>query len=463
MVSLSRGALTNSGTSGAVALAEGSAGEPIFLPFLFRGTIPDSLFGIDLGAINASNGLNEMVSAGAQWVRRGGYLWPSVEPNKNDRNWSAVASIETELATATSHGLKTILVVQNAPAWALKNPGFPCGPIKAEEFASFANFMKDVVTRYSQPPYNVEYYEIFNEPDAPPGMAENQVFGCWGDVNDPQYFGGEYYGQMLQAVYPVVKAADPSAKVVLGGILLDCDPVNPPNDSSGNKKDCTLSRFLEGVLKSGAGSSFDVLSFHTYDYYVSGFPRQYGNPNWYSSWETTGPAVVNKLAYLRNLLGQYNVPEKEWIATEVALVCNDHCDGSYESTKAAFVVESYVYAAIEGLKGNIWYDVFGSWKNNGLLKNDLTPLPAYRAYKTVQNQIAAATFKREVKDFADVRVFEFDRGDRLVWVVWSLKLEDRSVNLPGQPLAVWDMEGNPLAKDTRLTVSNYPVFVELKK
>jgi hypothetical protein len=156
----------------------------IFLPLLPKRYPFTPAFGIDLGRITVENGLNEMAQAGAQWVRRGNYFWPQVEPNKGDRNWEAIEGIESELADASANGLNTILVVQNTPAWARQVSDSPCGPIKPEELPAFASFMHDLVARYSQPPYNVKYWEIVNEPDAPVGTAD-YGYGCWGDRVTP--------------------------------------------------------------------------------------------------------------------------------------------------------------------------------------------------------------------------------------------------------------------------------------
>jgi len=41
--------------------------DPIFLPFLLKTRVEESPFGVDIGAIHPSNGLNQMVDAGAQW------------------------------------------------------------------------------------------------------------------------------------------------------------------------------------------------------------------------------------------------------------------------------------------------------------------------------------------------------------------------------------------------------------
>jgi hypothetical protein len=41
----------------------------------------------------------------------------------------------------------------------------------------------------------------------------------WGDISDP-YYGGRYYGEMLMAVAPAMRAADPQVVIWLGGLLL---------------------------------------------------------------------------------------------------------------------------------------------------------------------------------------------------------------------------------------------------
>lgn len=439
--------------SGAALAAEEVQG-PIFLPFLLRSQVAGNPFGVDIGSIYSQNGLDEMTAAGAQWLRRGNYLWSEVEPTKGARNWAAIADIEAELAAASSRGLKTILVIQNTPEWARLVPASPCGPIKTEEFAAFAAFMHDLVARFSQPPYNIEYFEVYNEPDAPYSAEPGQVFGCWGNPDEPSYYGGEYYGEMLKVVYPQIKAASPGAKVVLGGQLMDCDPKL--------SQSCLMSKFLEGVLKTAA-NSFDILSFHTYDFYAASAPKQFANPNWNARWDTNGPALNGKLAYIRGLLTQYGVPNKPLMATEIALLCNTGCGADFEATKASFVAQSYVYSLVNGLEAAIWYDVFGTWRNNGLLLPDRTPLPAYRAYKTAYTELAGATYAREVTGLNNVQGFEFTRGDRRIWVLWAKTLGAQSVSLPGAPLAVYDVEGNSLAKNTSLSVTNSPVYVELSR
>ncbi len=126
----------------------------------------------------------------------------------------------------------------------------------------------------------------------------------------------------------------------MGGLLLDCDPINPPEWplGSGLFRDCSSSRFLEGILESGAADSFDAVSFHAYDYYGEKLGA-YGNLNWNSTWNTTGPLVIKKVEYLLGLLTKFGV-QKELLNTENALICGSSeaiCSTEdYDLTKAYY-------------------------------------------------------------------------------------------------------------------------------
>ena len=92
----------------------------------------------------------------------------------------------------------------------------------------------------------MKYFEIWNEPDVPV-MTLDEIYGCWGDASLP-YFGGLGYGQMLKQVTPQMKAANPAIQVLMGGVVLDCDPVNPPLG-----KNCQSATYFEGILASAPG------------------------------------------------------------------------------------------------------------------------------------------------------------------------------------------------------------------
>ncbi len=146
-----------------------------------------------------------------------------------------------------------------------------CGPIYPEAQADFQRFLRDLVTRYSAPPYNVRLWEIYNEPDS--------VFG-------PQ---GYCFGTRGAALCHITcvwltrpsKKLIPTAVVLFGGISYDFFT------NEGGRFDPA---FLDDALAAGAGPYFDVLAFHYY-------------PAFADRWDAFGPGVAGKAAYLRQRTG----------------------------------------------------------------------------------------------------------------------------------------------------------------
>ena len=344
----------------------------INLPQLMRSPTFPTVFGAAL-SLTYPKTIDLMATAGNYWVRNDSVAWSNIEPTPGSYGWSSLGSLETEMINARQRGMEKIIVVNSTPDWAQKVSGYSCGPIKESEFPAFANFMFELVSRYSQHPYNVKYWEIWNEPDIDPSLvAPDSGFGCWGDKTDP-YYGGGYYAEMLKSVYPQIKHADPQAKVLIGGILLDCDP-----RTSGlcTGQDGSIPpRFLKGILcRNGAndgGNYFDGVSYHAYDFYQAF--GHYNNPGWNSSSDTTGPVVIAKAEFIKQVLNTYDVTGKFLMNTESAIICgcpNDPpggpgCesapDSPFEQTKANYVTQVYASAIAEGLSANIWYHVFG-WR-----------------------------------------------------------------------------------------------------
>ena len=168
--------------------------------------------------------------------------------------------------------------------------------------------MQAVVERYSRSPYDIKYWEIGNEPDIDYRLPDdpNSIYGCWGDQDD-NYYGGGYYAEALSHIYPAIKTADPNSKVLIGGLLLDCNPDNPPPNSN-----CLPGRFFEGILdhnSAGDGANyFDIVSFHAYPYYYGGndhgaLYQDENNIKWgvsyTSTYTITRGIVLGKLDFLR--------------------------------------------------------------------------------------------------------------------------------------------------------------------
>jgi hypothetical protein len=443
----------------------------IYLPFMKNGSASPSVFGVEVvGAINKNKGVDMMVQAGTSWLRYNGVDWSKIEATPGIYRWDLLDALKSQLAAYQDQQLNIIMIVRGTPAWAQEVPGSSCGPIKTSELPEFARFMGELVRQFSVPPYNIKYWEVGNEPDAP--IASRDIdsplaYGCWGRTGETNY-GGEEFGEMLKAVYPTIKAADPNAKVLVGGLLLGCDPNNPPDDPNnpGQKVDCSSSRFLVGILANGNGNYFDGVSYHAYDYYYSN--GTYKNGNWHADL-TTGPSSIARDNYIKSVLINAGYPDKLLLTTESSLVlvasdnqCDDICKADYEKTKAAYLAVDYASAIVNNVTVRIWYTAVTAWRYSGLVTNIKTPLPAYYAFKTASTELRNAKY---VKDLTSqlpngVKGYEFTRGNRTVWLLWATTLNSTQVTFNRVPVNVYDTVGQPITPAITMSVDNNPCYFE---
>lgn len=429
------------------------------------------------------------VVSGNYWVRIETLAWDKIEAQKGVYQWNSDAETQTfeqELRAIGLSGMQPIVVVKFAPQWARKYENLVCGPFKQEAFQDFANFMTAAVGRYSQFPYNVKYWELGNEPDVDFSRVtyNRSGFGCWGEPNQTNY-GGEYYAEMLKVVYPAIKAADPEAKVLIGGLLLDCDSnysypsgysqtftcYNPTRYKSG--------RFLRGILEGGGGNSFDYVSFHGYAAYN---PNAYGGKGLgddvqSNAWKHRGGIILGKLSYLRSELAAKGV-SKPFLLTEAALTCPEwnpsYCNppgSTFYEVQADYVVWVYVRAWANGITGTTWYAFENVWRYNGFV-NGTTPKPAYNVYKYMISKLGTATYEKQITSYKigtktwdlvslGIKAYQFKSGSKWLWVAWSENEADTVITLPGSPTGAYDKYGNPwtISGDKKITI-NHPTYIE---
>ena len=192
-----------------------------------------SIFGVEANPLSVAGGLNWITQTQTAWVRGPVVRWSEIETTQGIYNWSNLGDVILELQAAVSNGFEPIVVVTGTPTWAQKYAGYSCGPIELTQFTAFGNFIAAMLTSPSSPlaPLNIQYVELWNEPDLSWNSVTRPDYpfaGCWGEEGDTLYYGGSYYGEMLKAVYPLIKAAAPQVQVLVGGLLLDCDPNQPP-------------------------------------------------------------------------------------------------------------------------------------------------------------------------------------------------------------------------------------------
>jgi hypothetical protein len=445
------------------AVAAESGVNDVFLPLVLRNYPPaPPIFGTEIAYWPSQEAANLAAEADLYWLRTNAFDWDAIEPIRTDPptyNWDQVN--EGKLETAASKDMQPIATVRFAPGWASQET---CGPIDESAFPAFAQFLSAAVKRYSQPPFNVKYWEVGNEPDVPPlaEYAPRQIFGCWGDPTD-DYYGGGYYAEMLKTAYPAIKAADPQAQVLIGGLLLDCDPTHPPAG-----KDCKPAKFLEGILRNGGGNYFDIVSFHGYPQY-NGSSSNLGGLYYdehFPSWESRGGVVLGKVDFIREVLADYGFV-KPVMHTEGSLICpesNPSCnpppEDFYES-QADYVVWLYVRNWAAGLRATIWFTFEGpGWRYGGMLDENQQPKPAYYALDFLTQELAEASYVRQITQFSVLRTFEFSAPGKKIWVMWAPDEVPHTITLPPGANKVYDKYGNDITPpDGQIAVSS-PIYVE---
>ena len=433
-----------------------TSNQTLYLPIIAHQYTPvQSVFGVQMDAINNSRGLQEAIAARVAMVRSAMFRWSEIEPvrtNPPTYHWEVVD--EAGLVNAAQNRMTLIAGVLSTPPWAQKIPGYYCGPVRQDSLDEFAQFLQAMVNRYSGSPYYVRYWELWNEPDVDPfafspPMDPNSGYGCWGDSSDPSGFGGGYYATMLKTALPAIKAADPKAKVLIGGLLLDCDPNNPPPG-----KDCHASNFLQGILANGGGPYFDIVSYHAYTYFW-GLGSFY-NPNWPGS----DTAIPVKTAFLRSVLAEYGFADKPLINTEAAVLCSTDSSDCRE-TQAMYVPRAYAEAMALDLKGQLYYRMINeAWRFTGLLWPGLWPKPAYYAYGTASDFLAGLEYEHPVQGYpAKIDGYAFSRVNRAPYtdVIWSSDGSAVAVSLPPGATA-YDRYGDVIGSGT-ITVNYSPVYV----
>ena len=213
----------------------------------------------------------------------------------------------------------------------------------------FAEFMAAVVERYDGDGEDdapgspvVNYWEIYNEPDGGDPIRARYGVGYWGPY-------GADYAQMLCVVYPAVKAANPNARIVLGGLAYDWF-----QEDGGP----FVRAFLDDVLTAGGGHCLDALAFHYY-------------PPFEPVWAPYGPGLSGKANYLRSKLNAYGLTNLPLLVTETGHHSN--AEPSWPSTpeiQAGYVIKLFTQAIASDIPAMIWFswtDLPDYWLASGLL------------------------------------------------------------------------------------------------
>lgn len=443
--------LSNSGESTPVL------GHKLFLPFIFKNHAPappETLFGVQMYGswVTNDNSLGLARVARVSWIRWP-LSWAQIEPvnvTPNQYNWT---STDAAITKAVASGHRLIVTIASNPSWAAT---YAQGPIDRVSLLEFAEFVEELVERYDGDGYRdapgspvVRYWQFYNEPDAYNRWAAEQGYGAYWGMH------GDQYAEMLCTVYPLIKHANPNAKVVLGGIAYDSFL-----DEGGS----FYRRFIDDVLDHGGGDCFDYMSFHYY-------------PAFESRWNEYGNGLVGKTNYMRNKLAQYNL-SKPMMVTEAGWhsnFYNSQFPGSPE-IQSRYVVKLFTQAAAARLNALIWWtwiDPGPPYGENGLLTQQHELKTSFSAYQFAAEKIGLAQFDRIEPTASGMEGYRFTAiNGRKVYVFWSGDGQPRAVTVSATQAQLKNMYGQlvRIVRDgddgvidgrIRVMVDANPVYVEV--
>ncbi len=167
--------------------------------------------------------VGDLKALGTHWVRVFA-TWADLEPAPGDYSANWIANYE-RLFRELPSGTKVIVDVVGTPQWETGSSNEHTPPAHPEDYAAFVG---GLAQRFGP---RVAAYELWNEEDSP---------SWWVGAPDPAA-----YAALLKASYPVIKAAEPNATVLVGGLTGNDYP------------------FLEALYQNGAKGYFDAVAVHT--------------------------------------------------------------------------------------------------------------------------------------------------------------------------------------------------------
>jgi polysaccharide biosynthesis protein PslG len=185
------------------------------------------------------------------------FWWGEVEPERGRYNW---APLDFRVAAAAQAELRVLPYLFGEPKWAARVDGHRChehcptyAPSSTGTREAYAAFARAAVERYGP---DGAFWEA--HPELP--YLPIQSWQIWNEQNSPVFFGPrvdpDSYAALLEAAAPEIRAADPDAEIVLGGMWSAEDRpegvVGTPN---------YLSQLYE---VDGIEDDFDAIAVHPY-------------------------------------------------------------------------------------------------------------------------------------------------------------------------------------------------------
>ena len=187
--------------------------------------------------------------------------WRWVQPTSSKVfDWT---QLDHEVNSILAVGMSVDLIIDGCPQWAAAAEASGYASPQPASSGLYATWAAEVAARYS--PRGINYFEIWNEPN-------NVHF--WQPKPDPAAYTAD-----LKAAYAAIKAIDPSALIISGGLA-------PEKTDGANYSPIA---FLKAMYAAGAGGSFDALGYHPYSF--PALPSTYEPWSAWSQMTQTNPSI----------------------------------------------------------------------------------------------------------------------------------------------------------------------------
>jgi endo-1,4-beta-mannosidase len=323
------------------------------------GMVGDITWGISRSDVDRSVAL--LKDSGAQWVRAN-VGWDAGEATgKGIDNSTYFANIDYAISAVRAAGIQVEMpIADGVPYWASADPskrishgvGSYNPYYRPTNWSDYADFVRYVVNRYKGD--GVHTYEVWNEPN---------LSRFW-----PSGPNAAQYVDMLRTTYPVIKAADPSATVLMGGL-------------SGNDYG-----YLQQMYDAGARPYFDAANVHPYS----------GSADPTLCWNQDNTAQLARDAFcgyreVDNTMARNGDGGKQLWLTEMGFSTYGGDYGVTEAQQADYVTKAYqMVQSTPYVKAMFWYQLRdggtdpGDWGSHlGLLRYDFSTKPGFDAFKAL--------------------------------------------------------------------------------
>lgn len=340
--------------------------------------------------------------AGAGWSRLT-FWWSAFQPRgAGDWNYFATDN-DSYIDDELKRGRELAGVVLNVPSWAGTSPNsVPRNLYLPWDHPDnyWGQFMRRLSSKYAG---KINTWIIWNEVDIPDGM-----WRTWdGSLED--------YVQLLAVAYRATKAGNPRARVAHYG--------SPWWYDRGEY----LTRFLDALAAHPEA--------HQHHYFFD-----IGNLHLYSR-----AADISKVVpWYREQLTARGIPQKPiWIGETNVIPYDDpiwhESKGGFRASmdeQASYIVESFaIYIALDVERIGVnrlldGADFRGGGEPFGMLRNDGTARPAFRAFQVAARYLADAE-PISYTDTNGVTVIQLERDGERITVAWTLRPQPRSVSFQG--------------------------------